>query len=468
MKLFGWVCAIVAAGVAGLVLLLAEGEPQNTASAAPQPVGVTRVDRDTDPRVSEALAAVLMRLDELNSRVEALENGARRDVGEFVQPAARAADDVRATSGAVTPQEWLRLYVASFEESDEGEELYRMHVRAELASLLAPVAAIVASPSYVEALRARLAELLDKPKFAANSRVVDALLAALLERDAPELSAAALESLSQIGGRVIARLEHAVWSIENNELRQSALRAIVRAEPRGPDTAIERLLPRARTVLDQVFLLSLLEGAPLESSLAAVRASTGSDVDVRLAAAEAVGKLHGDPVVELIRWWLGFERDERVRQALGAAEQSALKIPNYHAKRACGPPDAQNTHDDVGAWAAQLPDGGEQWIELRYAPPLRAERVVVHEIGAAGGVRRILGFDETGAQHELWRGVDASTSPGPAEFTFPTTSFRVERVRVVIETSARSWWEEVDAVQVDGPDGSAWAVDASASSNYGS
>ncbi len=469
MKLLTLAAVVVAAALAGLVLVLSSGAPDRSVSAAPHasaaaPGATAAADRE----LAAGLEAVHMRLDDLVARLEALERGSRAPVDELAAPALRPDDDWRAEPGAVSPQEWLRRYVASFAESDEGEELYRMHVRAELSSLLQPVAAIVASPAHVEKLRTRLAELLDKPKFAAHGRVVDALFAALLERGVGELSAAALQSLAAIGGRAIARLENALWSIESRELRHAAIQVVLRADPRGPDIAVERLFQVATDPLDRAFLLSLLEGAPLEAALATVRAATNADVDVRLAAAEAAGELHGEPVVALVRWWLGFERDERVRAALGAAEQSASQVPSYHAKQACGPPNARGTHDDPAAWACQQSDGGEQWLELRYEPPLRAERVVVHEIGAAGGVRRIVGYDEAGAQHELWRGVDPNTAPGPAEFTFAPTQFRVQRVRLVIDTSARSWWEEIDAVELAGPEGSAWAVDASASSNYGS
>lgn len=418
--------------------------------------------------LSATLERVLMRLDELTARVEQLERAPRRDVAldTDLSPAPGLTRDQ--STGVVTPQEWLRLYVASFEDSSEGEELYRLHVRAELGSLLAPVAALVASPAHVTKLRTRLAELLNKPKLASNTRVVDALIVALVEPDSAELASAALESLASIGGRVIAHLERALWSITDTELRHAALRVVVRADTAGPDVAIERLFRLATKEQDRVYLLSLLEGAPLEAALATVRAATNGAVELRLAAAGALGKLHGDAVVALVRWWLGFERDERVRDALGAAEQSASQTPSYHAKQACGPPDAQGTRDDPAAWACQEQDDGEQWIELTYDPPLRAAKVIVHEIGAPGGVRRLIGYDEAGAQHELWSGVDRATSAGPAEFSFPTTSFRVTRVRIVIDTSARTWWEEIDAVQLAGPDGAGWAVEAVASSNYGS
>ena len=53
------------------------------------------------------------------------------------------------------------------------------------------------------------------------------------------------------------------------------------------------------------------------------------------------------------------------------------------------------------------------------------------------------------------------------EVTFPVTSYRVKRIRVILDTKLRTGWNEIDAVELVGPDGRAWATDAHASSNYG-
>jgi hypothetical protein len=50
---------------------------------------------------------------------------------------------------------------------------------------------------------------------------------------------------------------------------------------------------------------------------------------------------------------------------------------------------------------------------------------------------------------------------------FPLTGYRIWKLRVTLDTSRRQGWNEIDAVQLVGPGGSAWAVDARASSNYG-
>jgi hypothetical protein len=67
----------------------------------------------------------------------------------------------------------------------------------------------------------------------------------------------------------------------------------------------------------------------------------------------------------------------------------------------------------------------------------------------------------------VWEGTDPLTHPDVLSIPFPLTSYRVRAVRLEIETKRHSGWEEIDAVQLVGPDGALWASGASASSTYG-
>ena len=53
------------------------------------------------------------------------------------------------------------------------------------------------------------------------------------------------------------------------------------------------------------------------------------------------------------------------------------------------------------------------------------------------------------------------------EVSFATTSFRVSALRITLDTSRRPGWSEIDAVELVGPAGRAWASSAGASSSYG-
>lgn len=129
-------------------------------------------------------------------------------------------------------------------------------------------------------------------------------------------------------------------------------------------------------------------------------------------------------------------------------------------------PDAIPDQDHPNAWASLVPDGGRQWLELRY-PPRRAAALRIHEVCVAGAAAEVVLIDESGGEHVVWSGVDPTARPGVFEVAFATTVYRVAAVRLVLDTDRASGWSEIDAVELVGPDGNAWATGASASSWFG-
>jgi hypothetical protein len=93
--------------------------------------------------------------------------------------------------------------------------------------------------------------------------------------------------------------------------------------------------------------------------------------------------------------------------------------------------------------------------------------VRIFEVNAAGAVSAVIGYDESGREHRLWAGDDPTEMPGAFEVAIPATKFRVARLRIVLDTDRTPGWNEVDAVELVGPDGRAWAARAVASSEYG-
>ena len=66
----------------------------------------------------------------------------------------------------------------------------------------------------------------------------------------------------------------------------------------------------------------------------------------------------------------------------------------------------------------------------------------------------------------MWTGIDPTAVPSVFEVTFAITNYNVKRVRIVLDTNRTPNWNEIDAVELVGPEGRAWASDASASSSY--
>ena len=67
----------------------------------------------------------------------------------------------------------------------------------------------------------------------------------------------------------------------------------------------------------------------------------------------------------------------------------------------------------------------------------------------------------------LWSGRTPAQASGPLTIEFPTTAFAVSAVRIVLDTTRSAGWNEIDAVELVGPQGRAWASEARASSSYG-
>jgi hypothetical protein len=146
--------------------------------------------------------------------------------------------------------------------------------------------------------------------------------------------------------------------------------------------------------------------------------------------------------------------------------------PNGHASwspmQAAGEPDTHRAGDCVTAWASDLADGGKEWLELTYATPLRAETVRIHETDNPGAVTEVVLLDERGEALESLS-IKDPLRPAPSflEVTFPRTERPVKRVKLGLDTTRSSGWNEIDAVELVGPDGRAWASQVRASSYYG-
>ena len=123
--------------------------------------------------------------------------------------------------------------------------------------------------------------------------------------------------------------------------------------------------------------------------------------------------------------------------------------------------------DSIFAWAAREPDAGREWLELDYEPPLVAHQVRIHETDQPGAVVELILVDAMGS--EILRRKVADTverAPAYLEVSFELTDTPVKTVRVVLDTTRASGWNEIDAVELVGREGRAWAAEARSSSYF--
>ncbi|MGQ0612366.1 MAG: HEAT repeat domain-containing protein [Planctomycetaceae bacterium] len=413
------------------------------------------------------------RLADLQRRVEgqAEEMAAMRRELEGLRQAVREALSMqgRGAGEAVGPSWAFSQYLHSFQGGGSGSEYFRLVVEAHLEALLPEIEPILRDGAAAPALRAQLLRLLARPSFRGNSAAVVAALGALRGGGPDAVLLAAAETLTVIGDATSgALLERLVPGFDSAAARHAAYKAIVMLSGEEVGRAVERLLGQAPDPASRQFLVGMLSPADPEGSVDALRRALSDEREVRLAAARKLASYRTDAARRLVEERLGVESDPEVRKALERTKQSFDTLPSWHPLQATGAPDAlPNTQDNPKAWAAQPAEGGRQWLELSYATPLRASALRIHEVLTAGGVAEVELVDEQGVRRTIWRGQDPLAAPGVFELPFAATSFRVRSVRLVLDTDRRSGWEEIDAVELVGPDGSAWASSATASSYYG-
>jgi hypothetical protein len=124
----------------------------------------------------------------------------------------------------------------------------------------------------------------------------------------------------------------------------------------------------------------------------------------------------------------------------------------WSASQATGAPNVDKYADDGAAWTSKTPDGGIEWLDLKYLKPVHATEVRVRESFGSGAVIKIEVYDELGQVHAVWQGNDPTTELNYLMVKFPKTTFKTDRVKVTLATNVVPGWNEIDAVQLVGTD----------------
>nr|MBK7069762.1 hypothetical protein [Deltaproteobacteria bacterium] len=110
-------------------------------------------------------------------------------------------------------------------------------------------------------------------------------------------------------------------------------------------------------------------------------------------------------------------------------------------------PDVYLRHGDIaGAWASSATDGGEEWIEVRFASPVAAVSVLWLETFNAGAVTRVDDVTDPAAPAVLWEGAPTRVAGSVvAEVLLPARR-TIGAVRLVLDSRAVPGWNEIDAI----------------------
>jgi hypothetical protein len=136
-------------------------------------------------------------------------------------------------------------------------------------------------------------------------------------------------------------------------------------------------------------------------------------------------------------------------------------------EQATGAPDTMQAGDMTTAWAPRQPDGGAEWLKLEFNREVMIAEVRVRETYNPGAVVKVTALLAGGEEALIWEGAEEpAQAPVDRSFLNPQP-IKARMVKIYLDTAKVSGWNEIDAVELIGTDGSRqWASTATASSSY--
>jgi len=132
------------------------------------------------------------------------------------------------------------------------------------------------------------------------------------------------------------------------------------------------------------------------------------------------------------------------------------------------PPNTHEAGDVPTAWAPLLSQGrGVEWLHLNYDRAVDISEINVRETYNPGAISKIAAVLPDGQEVVVWEGTEPA-APAPVDMNFQVPAgVAAQSVKVYLDRTRVAGWNEIDAVEVVGRDGSRqWASSASASSSF--
>lgn len=237
-------------------------------------------------------------------------------------------------------------------------------------------------------------------------------------------------------------------------------------------------------------------GVPKGTSLAATHGPESSEPPVAAETRRQLDEMRS--AIQSLHTELADSRQVIVRQAAATAREETLAAINDASARgisanrsfpsqqlvehytggpkrswgheqATGAPDTRQAGDIPTAWASKNPDGGVEWLELDYERAVGVDSIRVIESHNPGAISKVAVIRPDGGEETVWEGNLADSARNEllqSDFKVPRY-VEGQKVRVYVDTGRVPGWNEIDAVQLVGKDGTQqWAVGSTASSSY--
>lgn len=123
--------------------------------------------------------------------------------------------------------------------------------------------------------------------------------------------------------------------------------------------------------------------------------------------------------------------------------------------------------DQTTAWAQFTSQGGSEWLHVTFEKSVDIAEIIVRETYNPGAISRVAAILPSGQEVTIWEGTEPSVQ-APVDMSFPVTQkVQANAAKIYLERSRVPGWNEIDAVELVGRDGSRqWAATATVSSAY--
>ena len=177
-----------------------------------------------------------------------------------------------------------------------------------------------------------------------------------------------------------------------------------------------------------------------------------------------------------------FQQGAATRRSLGTALGGGL-IQNlvldgngqplagrsWGQEQVLGEPNTKRLGDIPTAWAPKQQDAGEEWLHIDFDKAVALSEINVHETHNPGAISKVAAVLPDGSEEVIWEGsFENEIATGVIERAFQVDGdITADSVKIYMDTTRVSGWNEIDAVEIVGADNSRqWASDARASSTY--
>ena len=163
----------------------------------------------------------------------------------------------------------------------------------------------------------------------------------------------------------------------------------------------------------------------------------------------------------------GFDRSATRPPASSHSPTGQLLDRSWGPEQVVGQANTDRAGDISTAWASRQPDGGEEWLHVNYDRPVDISEIRVRETYNPGAISKITALLPNGQEVTVWEGTEPpATAPVDTAFA-PQTRVQANSVKIYMDTRRVPGWNEIDAVELIGSDGTRqWATSATASSTY--